>query len=464
MKLIRVFLSLIFILTFNLFNCSLVEAKDITIVLDGRVKQYNPGPILMKGKTLVPIRGVFSSLGATVNWDKKTQTISAEGMGQKIVLPVQSDSALVNQEQVKLEVPAQIVKGTTFVPLRFVSEALGAKVEWESETRTIYIFQGSNQLSIGEIAKEEKSVVQIRTYDKDGRVLGTGSGFLVESDGQILTNYHVLAHASRADVVLHDGKKLSVSGILSYNVDRDVALIKVEGKELPFVKLGNSKELKLGDRVVAIGSPIGLQNTITDGIISPIRKLTGQNYLQFSAAISSGSSGGALFNGKGQVIGITTATIIQGRDLNLAIPIDEVKPLLVTNSLKSFDIVTEEIEKLAKQRETEITEKLTFKYGKGIIGDESFVLQEAYLEYDFTVIYVDLILDRENFLKVKALAEEDRFLAEEYLGKVLKDLEVWSNYKDIDAAIVYYDRIEDRTETLVLFNNYSFPPDYSFEW
>ena len=187
------------------------------------------------------------------------------------------------------------------------------------------------------------AVVSIVMSDKDGNPIAQGSGFLVSKDGVILTNYHVIAEGSSAVVKLPDGAFYVVDGVLAFDKARDVAIIKAHGENFRTLTLGNSDRVQVGQEVVAIGNPLSLESTVSNGIVSSIRTIEdeGEKYLQVTAPISPGSSGGPLFNMAGEVIGITTMYIKGGENLNFAIPINDAKHLLLANSAKLRDFPNE---------------------------------------------------------------------------------------------------------------------------
>lgn len=158
---------------------------------------------------------------------------------------------------------------------------------------------------------------------------GLGSGFLITPDGVVATNAHVIEDRADARVRFIGGKTAWVRDILWTDPVRDLALLKIDGQNLPTVQLGDSDAVQVGEQVVAIGNPMGLQNTVSEGIISGIRAVpvgnTEVRLLQMTAPISPGSSGGPLFNAAGKVIGITAITLLGGQNLNLAIPINDLK-------------------------------------------------------------------------------------------------------------------------------------------
>ncbi|MGH9700158.1 MAG: S1C family serine protease [Candidatus Acidiferrales bacterium] len=187
-------------------------------------------------------------------------------------------------------------------------------------------------------------IVSIITSDKDGHPVAQGSGFLVTKDGRIVTNYHVIKGASSAIVKLPDGAFYAVDGVVAFDKARDLAVIKAHGQNFHVVTLGNSDRVQVGEEVVAIGSPLSLEATVSSGIVSGIRNIQeeGGKFLQVTAPISPGSSGGPLFNMAGEVIGITTLYLKGGENLNFAIPINDAKLLLSTDSkAQDFPVETE---------------------------------------------------------------------------------------------------------------------------
>jgi len=183
------------------------------------------------------------------------------------------------------------------------------------------------------------AVVSIVMSDKDGKPIAQGSGFLVSKDGVIITNYHVIAEGTSALVKLPDGAFFVVDGVLAFDKARDVAVIKAHGDNFHTLTLGNSDRVQVGQEVVAIGNPLSLESTVSNGIVSSIRTVDekGEKYLQITAPISPGSSGGPLFNMEGQVVGITTLYLKGGENLNFAIPINDAKDLLLTHPAKPSD-------------------------------------------------------------------------------------------------------------------------------
>jgi len=155
-----------------------------------------------------------------------------------------------------------------------------------------------------------------------------GSGFLVSPDGTIVTNYHVIKGSEGLGVRFSQDKEVITNiSVVKTDPVRDIAIIKVNvpinAAPLP---LGDSDQLSAGERVVAIGNPFGLQNTVSDGLVSAVRDFQGVKQIQFSAPISPGSSGGALLNMRGEVVGITSSHVTgEAQNLCFAVPINYVK-------------------------------------------------------------------------------------------------------------------------------------------
>jgi serine protease Do len=159
----------------------------------------------------------------------------------------------------------------------------------------------------------------------------SGSGFVIEGDGQILTNYHVIQNAERIMVKFSDGRSLQAR-VLGIDPDTDIALIKVDAKNLPVAAMGDSDRLRVGEWVCAIGNPLAYEHTVTVGVVSYLgRKLFDSsldNYIQTDAAINFGNSGGPLINGRGEVVGINSAISQRASNIGFAVPINEARSIL----------------------------------------------------------------------------------------------------------------------------------------
>jgi len=161
---------------------------------------------------------------------------------------------------------------------------------------------------------------------------GTGSGFILSADGKLLTNAHVIEGADKVEVTLKDGRTF-VGKVVGADPVTDVAVIKIEAENLPVAPLGATSELSPGQWAIAIGNPLGLDNTVTAGIISALDRSSTQvgisdkrvQFIQTDAAINPGNSGGPLLNANGEVIGVNTAIRADAQGLGFAIPIETAK-------------------------------------------------------------------------------------------------------------------------------------------
>ena len=187
------------------------------------------------------------------------------------------------------------------------------------------------------------AVVSIIMSDKDGQPIAQGSGFLISKDGRVVTNYHVVKRGSSAVIKLPDGAFFLVDGVVAFDKARDVAVIKAHGENFRTVALGDSDRLQVGEEVVAIGNPLSLESTVSNGIVSGIRTIgdDGGKFLQITTPISHGGSGGPLFNMAGEVVGITSSGLPGGENLNFAIPINDAKPLLLAKVFKVYGLPDE---------------------------------------------------------------------------------------------------------------------------
>ena len=274
-------------------------------------------------------------------------------------------------------------------------------------------------------AKCSPAVFYIELYDARGEATASGSGFFISSDGVAVTNYHVIDGASSAKITLStNGKTYNVKGVLSYSEEEDWAVIKIDGTNFPYVEIGSASSIVGGGEIFAIGSPLGLQNTISQGIISNVERIIdGAAYIQITAPISPGSSGGALINKYGKVIGITTGSIEAGQSINLAVPASKIRdykgaspksfaslfgnnkpmsPSTPSGGSSSGARVTasDAFELLYKIA----TEQSNFDYGdyigwQGVNEDEEIAIVYS-IEYD--LVFIDYIFTSENGVEYNA--------------------------------------------------------------
>lgn len=193
----------------------------------------------------------------------------------------------------------------------------------------------SAQSNIRDIAATNlPSIVVIEAGDSQG------SGVILESSGVIATNFHVVEGADSIVVRLNNGDTYKDVSVIDFDLERDITIIKIKAFDLPAVTLGNSNEVRVGDDVVIMGAPQGLDQTVSRGIVSAIRD-TGEGYslIQTDAAISSGSSGGGMFDMSGALVGISVSYIENAQNLNFVIPINYFRGMMSTEpkySLSEF--------------------------------------------------------------------------------------------------------------------------------
>ncbi len=201
-------------------------------------------------------------------------------------------------------------------------------------------------------SKNSDAVVLIRTYDKDGQLVGFASGFNIHPDGAIITNLHAILSGHYMDIKfpLHGVyEDIYITGLS--NTLHDLVILKFNGKDLPFVNLENSMEIDIGDKVIVISNPEGFTNSISEGIISGLRDIESYSYYQITAPISQGSSGGAVFNEFGNIIGIATASLEVGQNLNFCIPITEVDNFEFFEEYITLDQFQEVLKELTEEQD-----------------------------------------------------------------------------------------------------------------
>jgi V8-like Glu-specific endopeptidase len=188
-----------------------------------------------------------------------------------------------------------------------------------------------SQQNVADVVKKSSdAVVLIVISNSAGEETTLGSGFLISADGEIVTNHHVIKDAHSAIVKLSNGAFFPVSGVLADDSDKDLAVIKVNGKNLPFLSLAEFDKVQVGDHVVAIGSPLGFEGTVSDGVVSALREDGNRKWIQTTTPVSHGNSGGPLLDMNNRVVGVITRGVPIGQNLNFAAPSNAVASLVVT--------------------------------------------------------------------------------------------------------------------------------------
>lgn len=267
----------------------------------------------------------YSDKNGDFTWDNPFALAREKGIlkGNPNVLSFRrADVVLVSYAALEAEVKGtgktladKLIEAKVFTAAQYDTYYNVSEFENEGEDRTY---------TSEEIYKKcSPAVFYIEVYDESGRALGTGSGFFIDADGTAVTNYHVIEGAYFARIRRSDNRNIyDVEGVYDYSKEEDWAVIKIEGKNFPYLEIEKNEKVAGGQTVYAIGSPLGLENTISEGLVSNADRVIGKDkYIQISVPISHGSSGGALINKKGKVIGITSEVVVDGQNLNLARPI-----------------------------------------------------------------------------------------------------------------------------------------------
>lgn len=313
--------------------------SEISVYINDNRLEFDVPPQIINDRTMVPMRKIFESLGAVVTWDEPSRT--ATGKKGDVVVNVSIDSKILFKNGVPktLDVAPALIDGRTLVPVRAIAESFDCSVDWIAETRTVQITTDGSApekatLTASEISeKVSPSVFYIEVYGERDNVLGSGSGFFISANGVAVTNYHVIEDTYGAVITTTSGDRFEATDIIAFDETLDIAIIRIsktslKGKKVsgfPSVQMADSDKIKAGQTVYALGSPVGLQNTISNGIISNPRQTIGADtFIQITAAISHGSSGGALVNDYGEVIGITSAGYLDdgAQNIGFAIPIN----------------------------------------------------------------------------------------------------------------------------------------------
>jgi S1-C subfamily serine protease len=308
-------------------------ADEISVFYNGEKVIFDVLPAVIDGRTLVPMRAIFEAFGASVTYDPQTKQIISVKGSLTITLNLGNTYATISKNGViteaVLEVPPFAADGRTFVPLRFIGEALGAAVNWNGATKTVSILL-DEVLTATEIAEymAPRSVI-INCYDSSDEFIGQGSGFFITSDGNIVTAYHVVEDADKVMVTLDDGSVYEGQDVIHWDKDGDLIVFNIGKSGVPVVEFGDSSLVKTGNSIYTYGSPLGISNTISEGIVSNKSvEYDGYTYLQISAPVSPGSSGGCVIDGQCKVIGIIIGSFEDGQNMNLSVPVNALKALL----------------------------------------------------------------------------------------------------------------------------------------
>lgn len=308
-----------------------------------------------------------------------------------------------------------------------------------------------------DISTIRKSVVKINVYDDSGEVIQTGSGLIVFDKNILVTNAHVITGGTTADSISESDEKIYIDGAIYYNQDEDIAILKLNNQN-SIKPLKISTKYKVGDKVVAIGSPLGIKNSVSDGMISNILD---NKTIQHSAPISPGSSGGALFNSKGRVIGINTATITSGQNINLAIPIQKVK--LAYNESKNNKIKTvKNVQYLSDERLNENVKSVMLNNNA---GKELVELFDKYKSSDLKVYFEDFG-DLNNYNKEYYLYKlsKEGYVTDWIKGTVSNEFDDNDKLVESKIALLEITEVSDNSEDLISYIESQYSNDIKSEY
>ncbi len=280
--------------------------------------------------------------------------------------------------------------------------------------------------------KSNESVVLIRVYDENGDVVSFGSGVCMSSNGAIITNFHVLnSDSTYFDIkFLRQGvfEDVDIAGISP--ICEDYIVLKVDGKDLPSVNMSTRNKYDVGEKIITIGNPEGLLNSISEGIISGRRFYGDYEYYQMTAPISHGSSGGAVFDEYGYLIGMSTAILEEGQNLNFFLPIYRIE-----NNAEIFDTVLtlEQFNSLCRSRAEEYK-----KTGDQYLLSKDY--EQANNNYEISLKYYDSNADAyyANSTALYQLGLEDEALAD-LIGAAL----LYYHYDEKDKLLYVKRRAEE---------------------
>jgi len=276
------------------------------------------------------------------------------------------------------------------------------------------------------IKRIKPSVVIVFAYDNKGEFLQLGSGFFISQNGDIITNYHVIKGSSSAEIKTSDGKTYPITYIIAKDEQNDIIRLSVDipSKYISPLSLSNTIP-EVGERIIVYGSPLGLENTVSDGIVSAIREIPDfGKVIQITAPVSPGSSGSPVINMKGEVIGVATFQIVEGQNLNFAIPSERIANLNLKEEKKTF--TTEEIfgqeNKEKKDSDWEAFSWEAFSEALYFIGKEEYEKALPYLE----------IATKTDFLPTKAMVYHIIGFCYSELGNHSKAIEAFKQAIRID--------------------------------
>ena len=281
------------------------------------------------------------------------------------------------------------------------------------------------------IKRIKPSTVIIFAYDNKGEFLKLGSGFFISQNGDVITNYHVIQGASSAEIKTEDEKTYPITDIVAGDEQNDLIRLSVNIPSQDVHPLSLSQIIpEVGERIIVYGSPLGLENTVSDGIVSAIRDIPDYGrIIQITAPISPGSSGSPVLNMQGEVIGIASFQMVEGQNLNFAIPSEKITSLILTEENKIS--ITEEVFGQESKAKKDSDYEEAFKKALYFMAKK---------EYEKALYYYEISIKTDD-LSLKELAYFGIGICYEELGYYLKAIEVYKQLIRISpfyASSCYY--------------------------
>lgn len=294
-----------------------ITQKGLATILGvsvGTVAEWEAGDAIPDTEILVKMSALFSVplTELTIEEEPTEETVeevSDEGGEEPVEEGVNNNDAV---DQGHLETPAK--KKKRWIPI--IAAGIGVMVI----AVLCWLLFGPTTMSADKLYQQVSQSVVVVSGDRS-----TGTGFFVDKEGTVVTNYHVIEKCKTAEIILSDGSRYKVNKVLGYSEEKDIAILSTKcSKSIP-LKVRKT-QVKTGDQVYAIGTTEGIfEGTLSEGIVSSAsRELGGLSYIQFTAPVSQGNSGGPLLDNKGCVVGIVSKGWIEGQNINFAIPIAEV--------------------------------------------------------------------------------------------------------------------------------------------
>lgn len=270
-----------------------------------------------------------------------------------------------------------------------------------------------------DISREQgQAVVVIEALDANGNVSGQGSGFLVTPKGAVVTNLHVIQGAHTLRVKLPNGDVYKTQDLVDVDDTKDIAILKIKGFKLPIVALGDSDKTEIGEAITVISSPEGLTNSLSTGVVSGVRRLEGLRVFQITAPISQGSSGGAVFDSNGNVIGIVTYLLRGGQNLNFAVPVNYARGMIgdeATRTLAQLGPLAKAMPPLqpppqlgaeTPRREAALPQETLSNASRGLLGRTQ--LDPLYAQPAQALLFFNRIVEGIGIMRDTELADQTR--------------------------------------------------------